>query len=538
MFERLLPSRLRGGIASVALARAEQAVAVKVAIVVAPFVAAGLLLLLLLAFLAGGAGAGCGESAGRQLVGEAAVSALGMRAIPRRFIPIYVDAARRYRLGPRGWSILASVHKNENGFSGSGGSPTSTAGALGPMQFLSSTWAAYGADGDGDGRKDVQNVHDAIHGAARYLRALGAPGDWRSAIFGYNHADWYVALVVDWATKFAGGTPTRFASTTNSGGGGACGCATTTASTGGPSGPLPAGAPDLSWPSAQRSIISPFGPRWGRIHEGIDIPMPSGTDLNAAAAGRVVSAGWVSGYGNYTCIAHAVRFSTCYAHQTRIAVRAGQRVAAGQRIGVSGCTGSCFGPHLHFEVRLGQGISGRAVDPAGYLQGRPGPSGDTALAAAGGSACADTQLAAFDGGSLGWPTARRRGELIGFPYQGTHRLGNWQSDNAFDISVPVGTPIVAVGDGTICSGCGFGASTNDLSSRFAGARLTLALRGNQVFYTHLSRLARGIRPGVRVKRGQLLGYSGSANGVPHLHIGFEYGNPRLLLGVGAPTTAA
>lgn len=363
------------------------------------------MLVALLAFLAGGAGA-CGDDAGRQLVGEADVSALGARTIPRRFVAIYVDAARRYRLGPRGWSILASIHKNENGFSGSGGSPTSSAGALGPMQFIPSTWATYGADGDGDGRRDVQNVHDAIFAAAKYLRALGAPRDWRSAIFGYNHADWYVALIVDWAGRFAGGRTTRFASTAGGGGGDACTCASRGPASSGSDGPLPAGAPDLSWPSAQRSIISPFGPRWGRIHEGIDIPMPAGTALRAAAAGRVVSAGWVSGYGNYTCIAHAVRFSTCYAHQSGIGVRTGQRVGAGQRIGASGCTGSCFGPHLHFEVRLGRGLAGRAVDPAGYLRGRPGPAGSTALASAGTSACADSQLAAFDGGSLGWPISR------------------------------------------------------------------------------------------------------------------------------------
>ena len=85
--------------------------------------------------------------------------------------------------------------------------------------------------------------------------------------------------------------------------------------------------------------------------------------LAAPAAGTVVLAGWVSGYGNYTCVDHGGGMATCYAHQSSYAVSQGAAVGQGQVIGYVGCTGHCFGPHLHFEVR----INGAPVDPLGYL---------------------------------------------------------------------------------------------------------------------------------------------------------------------------
>jgi murein DD-endopeptidase MepM/ murein hydrolase activator NlpD len=103
--------------------------------------------------------------------------------------------------------------------------------------------------------------------------------------------------------------------------------------------------------------------RWGRLHAGIDIAVPSGTPIHAAAAGTVVIAGWEGGYGNYTCIDHGGGLATCYGHQESFAVGVGSHVAQGQVIGYSDCTGHCFGPHVHFEVR----INGTPVDPLGYL---------------------------------------------------------------------------------------------------------------------------------------------------------------------------
>jgi murein DD-endopeptidase MepM/ murein hydrolase activator NlpD len=118
----------------------------------------------------------------------------------------------------------------------------------------------------------------------------------------------------------------------------------------------------LIWP-VSGPVVSPFGYRWGRLHAGIDIAVGYGTPIHAAAAGTVVLAGWVSGYGNYTCIDHGGGLATCYAHQSSYAVSQGAAVAQGQVIGYVGCTGHCFGPHLHFEVR----INGNPVDPLGYL---------------------------------------------------------------------------------------------------------------------------------------------------------------------------
>jgi murein DD-endopeptidase MepM/ murein hydrolase activator NlpD len=116
------------------------------------------------------------------------------------------------------------------------------------------------------------------------------------------------------------------------------------------------------WP-VSGPVVSPFGMRWGRLHAGIDIAVPSGTPIHAAASGRVVLAGWVGGYGNYTCIDHGGGIATCYAHQSSFAVGVGAAVSQGQVIGYSDCTGHCFGPHLHFEVR----VNGTPVDPLGYL---------------------------------------------------------------------------------------------------------------------------------------------------------------------------
>ena len=131
----------------------------------------------------------------------------------------------------------------------------------------------------------------------------------------------------------------------------------------------PSGATDVTpsaagliWP-VQGPITSPFGMRWGRLHTGIDIGAPTGTPIHAAAAGTVVYCGWMEGYGNLVAIDHHNGLSTAYAHQSQIAASCGQDVAQGQVIGYVGCTGHCFGPHLHFEVR----INGAPVDPLGYL---------------------------------------------------------------------------------------------------------------------------------------------------------------------------
>jgi murein DD-endopeptidase MepM/ murein hydrolase activator NlpD len=133
------------------------------------------------------------------------------------------------------------------------------------------------------------------------------------------------------------------------------------AATSGGSEPAPSSS-GFAWP-VSGPITSPFGMRWGTLHPGIDIGVPTGTPIHAAGNGTVVWCGWMSGYGNLVMIDHHNGLATLYGHQSRIAATCNQVVTQGQTIGYVGCTGFCTGPHLHFEVRL----NGSPVDPLGYL---------------------------------------------------------------------------------------------------------------------------------------------------------------------------
>ena len=117
----------------------------------------------------------------------------------------------------------------------------------------------------------------------------------------------------------------------------------------------------LVWP-VSGVLTSGFGYRWGRLHAGIDISAPAGTPVRAAASGTVIYAGWMGGYGNLVVIDHGGGLATAYAHLSAIWIGSGG-VSQGQGIGAVGCTGSCTGNHLHFEVR----VNGQPVDPMGYL---------------------------------------------------------------------------------------------------------------------------------------------------------------------------
>ena len=129
-------------------------------------------------------------------------SSCGPVAVPSFLIPIYESASQQYELGPAGPSILAAINEIESGFGQNLG--PSSAGAVGWMQFMPSTWAEYGVDANGDGVRDPNNPNDAIFAAARYLRAAGMPEDPEGAVFSYNHADWYVAEVMARAACYGG----------------------------------------------------------------------------------------------------------------------------------------------------------------------------------------------------------------------------------------------------------------------------------------------------------------------------------------------
>jgi len=121
-------------------------------------------------------------------------------------------------------------------------------------------------------------------------------------------------------------------------------------------------AAGLIWP-CDGVVVSGFGMRWGRMHEGIDIGCAYGAANRAAAAGTVIYSGWLGGYGNLVVIDHGNGLSTAYAHASSLLVSVGQHVAQGETVSLVGSTGNSSGPHLHFEVR----VNGQAVDPLLYL---------------------------------------------------------------------------------------------------------------------------------------------------------------------------
>lgn len=116
------------------------------------------------------------------------------------------------------------------------------------------------------------------------------------------------------------------------------------------------------WP-INGNVTSYYGPRWGRMHTGIDIDGYTGQPIVAVKEGTVILASYYSGYGNAVIVDHGGGYSTLYAHMSAFNVSNGQRVEQGKLIGYVGCTGSCTGDHLHFEVR----VNGNPDDPMKYL---------------------------------------------------------------------------------------------------------------------------------------------------------------------------
>ena len=116
--------------------------------------------------------------------------------------------------------------------------------------------------------------------------------------------------------------------------------------------------------------------RGDHAHAGVDIAVPTGTTVRAADCGTVSVSGTESGYGQMVCVRHAGETTTCYAHLSQRDVAVSEHVQAGQKIGEVGCTGSCTGPHVHFEVRQ----NGTATNPTGYLNGSQSVNGQTTTA--------------------------------------------------------------------------------------------------------------------------------------------------------------
>ena len=126
------------------------------------------------------------------------------------------------------------------------------------------------------------------------------------------------------------------------------------------------GAPlSLVWP-ARGTVTDGFGPRWGRMHAGIDVGILTSLDVRAAAAGTVTAAGYLAGYEGYGYVVTVDvgrGYTMLYAHLAAAGVTPGDWLDLGEAFGTAGCTGSCTGTHVHFELRQ----AGVPIDPWPFL---------------------------------------------------------------------------------------------------------------------------------------------------------------------------
>jgi murein DD-endopeptidase MepM/ murein hydrolase activator NlpD len=124
-------------------------------------------------------------------------------------------------------------------------------------------------------------------------------------------------------------------------------------------------APD-AWvlPLEDYRFTSPYGMRWGQLHAGVDLAAPEGTPYKAVHAGTVKLASWYGGYGQCIIIDHGDGTETIYGHSSKLLVKVGQKVNAGDVIGEVGNTGHSFGAHLHLEIH----VDNTPRDPIPYLR--------------------------------------------------------------------------------------------------------------------------------------------------------------------------
>lgn len=313
--------------------------------------------------------------------GAGTISSFGESEIPAQYIPIYKAAAEKYGVP---WNLLAAIHRVETVFS-TADPMISSVGAEGHMQFMPCTfvgwnhptckgsktgkgnmtteekrsvaliakYGGYGVDGDGDGVADMWNVTDAIFSAANYLSKNGASsGKIDQAILQYNHSQQYLSDVMQYATRY-----------------------------------VEEGYDEVTIPQAGKSgfsrpingaITSRFGPRIdpitgaaGDSHEGVDFRCTIGQPIPASKAGTVIISRWQDannprkGYGQYVRIDHGGGYQTTYGHLSERIATPGQKVEAGEVIGLCGNTGGSTGAHLHFEIIT----NGKKVNPLPFIGG-------------------------------------------------------------------------------------------------------------------------------------------------------------------------
>jgi murein DD-endopeptidase MepM/ murein hydrolase activator NlpD len=237
-------------------------------------------------------------------------SAFAREALPPRLLRLYLRTGQELGLD---WSVIAAADQVE--------------GVLGPA-----------------------NEAERVSAIGYSLQALGAPDDYRLALEASEGSSSYARSVLRLADRYRQVAESE----------------------------VPAATGPLRLP-VNGPVIAGYGQRLGVLHDGIDIDARTGAPIRTPASGLVVSTGVHSIFGQYTCVVHRFEpplrgnraITTCYGNQSRYAVEPGQAVAAGDLIGYVGCTGTCLRPHVHFQVKLGNGQTAPVTDPAPFLAANP-----------------------------------------------------------------------------------------------------------------------------------------------------------------------
>jgi len=326
---------------------------------------------------------------------EPVTNGKGLADIPAVALDTYIKAAQKTGLD---WAVLAGIGGTESNHGRHGGATLAANGdvrpkvigialgfgdsdngkwdgdtsddrAVGPMQFIPTTWKSMGQDGNGDGVKDPHNMYDAILAAAHYLKVSGAPGNYRKALWSYNHSDVYYSKVMAKADTYrkaaaqanldpaASAAPDSTGTNVPAAGTATGGTATTKWIM-----PLQEGVYTISSGFGYR--VHPItGVR--KLHNGLDFAAPAGTPIMAIGDGTVVRNYFQpGGYGNAVFIDHGNGIVTHYGHMLeKSPLTVGQKVTASTLVGKVGSTGGSTGNHLHLTVMQ----NGTGIDPAKFL---------------------------------------------------------------------------------------------------------------------------------------------------------------------------
>ncbi|MDW8804358.1 peptidoglycan DD-metalloendopeptidase family protein [Streptomyces scabiei] len=308
--------------------------------------------------------------------GDFALSAGSLRVgkgyVPAQYAGLIEKAAADCDAGLPA-AVLAAQIMQESNFNPDAQSKDANGNPIadGIAQFIPSTWAVEGVDGNGDGKKDVWDPEDAIPAQGSMMCKLlktakkhpeynGSPIE--LALAGYN-AGWFRV------ESYKGVPPASFADgqTYNY-------VKIIMANVEKLTAPDTSGDPGTSggWGRPVNAALgTPYhqqGSAWSSgYHTGIDFAVPVGTSIRAVGPGKVVAAGPGGSYGNQIVIKHSDGMYSQYAHLSKVRVSVGDSVSGGQVIGLSGATGNVTGPHLHFEIRTGPEY-GSDISPLPYLR--------------------------------------------------------------------------------------------------------------------------------------------------------------------------